>query len=43
VRTLERQLLAAQKAVAPEAHDTISSLDDDTSSRVTIVVAHLHA
>jgi hypothetical protein len=27
----------------PEANDTISSLDDDTSSWVATVVTHLHA
>jgi hypothetical protein len=31
-RTVERQLLAAQKAAAPEADDTISSPSDNTSS-----------
>jgi hypothetical protein len=42
-RTLVRQLLATQKVVAPEADVTVSSPDDDTSSRDVTVVAHLHA
>jgi hypothetical protein len=35
--------LALEEEVVPKVDDTISSLDDDTSSRDATVVAHLHA
>jgi hypothetical protein len=35
--------LALEEEVVPEADDTISSPDDDTSSRDATMVAHLHA
>jgi hypothetical protein len=42
-RNVERQLLATQKAAAPEADDTMSSPDDVTFSRDATVVSRLHA